>query len=88
VAIEGVEPEALLMSLGDLAVSGGSACSSASAEPSHVLKAIGLSDDLARASIRIGLGRFTTDAEIDFAAAKLVQVIRHLRERSTKLGIA
>jgi cysteine desulfurase len=88
VAIEGVEPESLLMSLGDLAVSGGSACSSASAEPSHVLKAIGLSDDLARASIRIGLGRFTTDAEIDFAAAKLVQVIRHLRERSTKLGIA
>lgn len=87
VAIERVEPEALLMSLSDLAVSAGSACSSANAEPSHVLKAIGLSDDLARASIRIGLGRFTTDEEVDYAATKLVQVVRHLRERSTKLGI-
>jgi cysteine desulfurase len=88
VAFERVEPEALLMSLSDLAVSAGSACSSASAEPSHVLKAIGLPDDLARASIRIGLGRFSTAEEVDFAADKLVQVVKHLREKSAKLGIA
>jgi cysteine desulfurase len=87
VAFERVEPEALLMSLGDLAVSSGSACSSASAEPSHVLKAIGLPDDLARASIRFGLGRFTTEEDVDYAANKLVQVVKHLRERSAKLGI-
>jgi cysteine desulfurase len=87
VAFERVEPEALLMSLGDLAVSSGSACSSASTEPSHVLKAIGLPDDLARASIRFGLGRFTTEKDVDSAADKLVQVVKHLREKSAKLGI-
>jgi cysteine desulfurase len=87
VAFEGVEPEALLMSLSDLAVSGGSACSSASAEPSHVLSAIGLPADLARASIRIGLGRFTTDDEVAYAADKLVEVVRQLRKRSERLGI-
>jgi cysteine desulfurase len=87
VVFQGVEPEALLMSLSDLAVSGGSACSSASAEPSHVLTAIGLPADLARASIRIGLGRYTTDEEVGYAADKLVEVVRQLRKRSERLGI-
>jgi cysteine desulfurase len=88
VAFEGVEPEALLMSLGDLAVSTGSACSSGSGTPSHVLKAIGLSDDLARASVRFGLGRFTTDEEIDFAADRVTRAVRQLREKAVRLGIA
>jgi cysteine desulfurase len=88
VAFAGVEPEALLMSLGDVAVSTGSACASASAAPSHVLTALGLSDDLARASIRFGLGRFTTDQEIDFAADRVVRAVQHLREKAARLGIA
>jgi cysteine desulfurase len=88
VAFAGVEPEALLMSLGDVAVSTGSACASASAAPSHVLTALGLSDDLARASIRFGLGRFTTDEEIDFAADRVVHAVQHLREKAARLGIA
>ncbi len=88
VAFSGVEPEALLMSLGDIAVSTGSACASASAAPSHVLTAIGLSDDLARASIRFGLGRFTTEEEIDFAADRVVHAVRQLREKAARLGIA
>ena len=88
VAFSGVEPEALLMSLGDVAVSTGSACASASAAPSHVLTALGLSDDLARASIRFGLGRFTTEEEIDFTADRLVHAVRQLREKAARLGIA
>jgi cysteine desulfurase len=88
VAFAGVEPEALLMSLGDVAVSTGSACASASAAPSHVLTALGLSDDLARASIRFGLGRFTTDEEIDFAADRVVHAVQCLREKAARLGIA
>jgi cysteine desulfurase len=88
VSFERVEPEALLMSLADIAVSTGSACASASAAPSHVLSAIGLSDDLARASVRFGLGRFTTDEEIDFAADRVVRAVRQLREKAARLGIA
>lgn len=88
VAFAGVEPEALLMSLGDLAISTGSACASASAAPSHVLTALGLSDDLARASLRFGLGRFTTEEEIDFAAGRVANAVRQLREKAARLGIA
>lgn len=88
VAFAGVEPEALLMSLGDLAISTGSACASASAAPSHVLTALGLSDDLARASLRFGLGRFTTEEEIDFAADRVANAVRQLREKAARLGIA
>lgn len=79
VAFEGVEGGALLTGLREIAVSSGSACSSATAEPSHVLKAIGLPDPLARASIRFGLGRFTTAAEIDVAIAAVTRAVTALR---------
>lgn len=88
VAFERVEPEALLMSLADIAVSTGSACASGSGAPSHVLTAIGLSGELARASLRFGLGRFTTEEEVDFAAERVVRAVRQLREKAIRLGIA
>jgi cysteine desulfurase len=75
----GVEGEALLMSLKDLAVSSGSACTSASIEPSHVLKALGVADDLAHASIRFGLGRFSTREEVDFAVASVEKAVHSLK---------
>jgi cysteine desulfurase len=81
-AFGGVEGEALLVSLKDVAVSSGSACTSASLEPSHVLRAIGVPDGLAHASIRFGLGRWTTEEEIDHAAAALVRSVERLREGS------
>lgn len=77
-----VEGEALLMGLADIAVSSGSACTSASLEPSYVLKAIGLPDLLAHSSIRFGLGRFTTEAEIDYTIDKVVATVARLREMS------
>jgi cysteine desulfurase len=78
----GVEGEALLMGMKDVAVSSGSACTSASLEPSHVLRAVGVPDDLAHASIRFGLGRFTTAEEIDFAIGATAAAVRRLRELS------
>jgi len=77
-----VEGESLLMGINDVAVSSGSACTSATLEPSYVLKALGLGDDVAHSSIRFGLGRFNTEAEVDYVAAKVIQVVRHLRELS------
>jgi cysteine desulfurase len=77
-----VEGEALMMAIPEIAVSSGSACTSASLEPSYVLKAIGLGEDLAHSSIRFGLGRFTTDEEIDFAIEKTVEAVKKLREMS------
>jgi cysteine desulfurase len=77
-----VEGESLLMGINDIAVSSGSACTSATLEPSYVLKALGAGDDLAHSSIRFGLGRFTTDEEVDYAAAKVVEVVKKLRELS------
>jgi len=77
-----VEGESLLMGINDVAVSSGSACTSATLEPSYVLKALGLGDDVAHSSIRFGLGRFNTEAEVDYVAAKVIQVARHLRELS------
>jgi cysteine desulfurase len=79
VSIAGVEGEAMMLALGDLAVSAGAACASGAAEPSYVLKALGLEDDLALASLRFGLGRFTTDEEIDFAIDRVTAVVAHLR---------
>jgi cysteine desulfurase len=79
VSFDDVEGEALLMALGDLAVSTGSACSSGSQAPSHVLQAIGAVSDRGGASIRFGLGRPTTDAEIDFAIERVTTVVRSLR---------
>ena len=81
VSFEGIEGEALLMALGDIAVSTGSACSSGSQAPSHVLQAIGAVGDNGGASIRFGLGRWTTDAEIDFALNRVTTVVRSLREK-------
>jgi len=77
-----VEGESLLMGLKEIAVSTGSACTSANLEPSHVLKAIGLEDELAHTSIRFGLGRFNTEEEVDYTIGRVVEEVRRLREIS------
>jgi len=87
-----VEGEALMMGIKDIAVSSGSACTSASLEPSYVLKALGVGEDLAHTSIRFGIGRFNTQEEIDYTVDHVVQAVRKLREMSplyemAKMGI-
>jgi cysteine desulfurase len=77
-----VEGESLLMGINDIAVSSGSACTSATLEPSYVLKALGVGEDLAHTSIRFGLGRFNTQEEVDYVTDKMVQVVTKLRELS------
>jgi cysteine desulfurase len=77
-----VEGESLLMGINDIAVSSGSACTSATLEPSYVLKALGVGEDLAHTSIRFGLGRFNTEEEVDYVTDKMVQVVSKLRELS------
>src|SRR4030088_3831167 len=77
-----VEGESLIMAIKDVAVSSGSACTSASLEPSYVLRALGRSDELAHSSIRITLGRFTTGEEIDYAADLIRRKVAKLRELS------
>jgi cysteine desulfurase len=77
-----VEGESLLMGISDVAVSSGSACTSASLEPSYVLKALGTGDDLAHSSIRFGLGRFNTEEEVDYVVGKVAAVVTRLREMS------
>ena len=77
-----VEGESLMMGVNDVAVSSGSACTSANIEPSYVLKAMGTPDDLAHASIRFGLGRFNTEEEVDYVADRVVETVKRLRELS------
>ncbi len=77
-----VEGESLLMGINDIAVSSGSACTSATLEPSYVLKALGAGDDIAHSSIRFGLGRFNTEEEVDYVGDKVVDVVQKLRELS------
>ena len=82
ISFASVEGESLLMGINDVAVSSGSACTSASLEPSYVLKALGAGDDLAHSSIRFGLGRWSTEEEVDYIVDKLTSVVRRLREMS------
>jgi cysteine desulfurase len=77
-----VEGESLLMGINDIAVSSGSACTSATLEPSYVLKALGTGDELAHSSIRFGLGRFNTAEEVDYVAEKVIDTVKRLRELS------
>jgi cysteine desulfurase len=86
VSFQAVEGEALLMALGDIAVSTGSACSSGSQKPSHVLVAIGAVGEHTGASIRFGLGRWTTDADVDYAIDRVTTVVRSLREKHPLAG--
>ena len=76
----GVDGEALMTAIDDVAVSSGAACTSAHIEPSYVLKALGISDELAQSSIRFGIGRFNTEAEIDYVAARVIHTVQQLRE--------
>ncbi len=77
-----VEGESLLMGLKEIALSSGSACTSATLEPSYVLRALGVGSDLAHSSIRFGLGRFNTEEEVDYVGGRMVEVVRKLREMS------
>lgn len=77
-----VEGESLLMGMKDIALSSGSACTSATLEPSYVLRALGVGTELAHSSIRFGLGRFTTDEEIDYTIKKVIEIVNKLREMS------
>jgi cysteine desulfurase len=80
VSFEGVDGDALLVGVPEIAVSAGSACSSHEGGGSHVLRAIGVPADLMQSATRFGLGRFTTQQEVDYAAERIVQVVRRLRE--------
>lgn len=79
-SFEGVDGESLMLGLRELAVSSGSACASASLEPSYVLRAIGVSDELAHSALRFSFGRFTTNEEVDFAVSEITTVLERLRE--------
>lgn len=81
-SFEYIEGESLLMALKDVALSSGSACTSASLEPSYVLRALGASDENAHSSLRFGIGRFTTEAEVDYVADKIAHVVNRLRQLS------
>lgn len=82
ISFSAVEGESLIMAIKDCAVSSGSACTSASLEPSYVLRAIGVEEDLAHTSLRIGFGRFTTEEEVDYAIDLITREVTRLREMS------
>ena len=86
VSFNHVDGEALLMGINDVAISSGSACTSATLEPSYVLQALGVNEDLAHSSIRFGLGRFNTSEEVDYVTGKIVEVVSKLRELSPAYG--
>jgi cysteine desulfurase len=77
-----VEGESLLMGMNDIAVSSGSACTSATLEPSYVIRALGTDEELAHSSIRFGLGRFNTEEEVDFVTERVCKEVKRLREMS------
>jgi cysteine desulfurase len=77
-----VEGESLLMGIKDIACSSGSACTSASLEPSYVLKSLGVGDELAHSSLRLSLGRWSTEEEVDYAVDSIVKAVNHLRTMS------
>jgi len=79
-SFSGVDGEELLTGLDDIALSSGAACTSAHSEPSYVLRALGISDGLAQSSLRFGIGRFNTEAEVDYVAGRVIEVVRQLRE--------
>lgn len=81
-SINYIEGESLMMGLKDLAVSSGSACTSASLEPSYVLKALGLEDELAHSSLRFSIGRYTQDSDVEYAIKRIHEVVQKLRELS------
>jgi cysteine desulfurase len=83
-----VEGESLMMGLEDIAVSSGSACTSATLEPSYVLHALGVGDDLAHSSLRFGIGRFNTEEEVDYVAGKVIEAVKRLREMSPLYELA
>jgi len=85
-SFDGIEGESLLLALRDIAISSGSACSSASIEPSHVIRALGVGADRAHASIRFGIGRFNTEEEVRFVADQVVATVTKLRELATAEG--
>ena len=87
ISVEGVDAESLMAALPDLAFSSGSACSSSSAEASYVLRAIGTSADLAESSLRIGLGRFTKEEEVNYAADRLIEEIKNIRKNRQFLSV-
>jgi cysteine desulfurase len=80
VSFAGVDGEELMTAIDDVAVSSGAACTSAHIEPSYVLKALGISDELAQSSIRFGVGRFNTEAEVDYVGQRVIEAVQQLRE--------
>jgi cysteine desulfurase len=81
-SFEGVEGESIMLGMPEVCISSGSACTSASLEPSYVLKAISVREDLAHCSLRIGLGRFTTFDEVEYVSDKIIEVVTRLRSMS------
>ncbi len=87
ISFNGVDSESLLMGINDISVSTGAACTAAKIEPSYVLKALGMTDEQANSTLRFGIGRFNTEAEIDYAAERVIDTVKKLRELSVSFGI-